>query len=223
MLELGVLISGRGSNLRRILEAIDAGALDARVRLVIASKPRAAGLEVAASHGVPATTVSPRAFATREQFDEALAGAMVEAGAEWIVLAGFMRVLGPAFLRHYPWRVVNIHPSLLPAFPGVEAAAQALAHGVRVTGCTVHLVDEGVDSGPILAQAVVPVLADDTAESLSQRILVREHQLLPAVLQWVAEERVLLVPTGARPRVVVQGRVPWLGLADAEGTGTGLR
>jgi len=214
-LELGVLISGRGSNLQAILDAISRGKLDARVRVVISNCPAAPGLERARSAGVPANVIDHRDFRGREPFELAVISVLREHGCEWVVLAGFMRVLTPTFLAAFPWRVINIHPALCPAFPGVDAQAQALAYGSRVTGCTVHLVDRGVDTGPILAQSVVPVLSEDTRESLAARLLAREHELLITVLGWVAEGRVEVDcrPTpDERPLVTVRGVVPVLGL-----------
>jgi phosphoribosylglycinamide formyltransferase-1 len=214
-LELGVLLSGRGSNLQAILDAMARGELDARVRLVLSNRAGAPGLERAERAGVPTAVVDHRRFAVRTDFDQTLVERLRQAGAEWIVLAGFMRVLTPVFLGAFPQRVVNIHPALCPAFPGVDAQAQALGHGVRVTGCTVHLVDEGVDTGPIIAQAVVPVLDGDDRDSLASRLLGREHELLVAALRWIAEGRVQVHPPaapGARPKVTVRGLVPVLGL-----------
>lgn len=188
MLQLGVLISGRGSNLQAILDAIEDGRLDARVRLVISNKEGALGLERAAKAGVSTRVISHRDFGSREAFDRALLEALRAAEAEWVVLAGFMRILTPTFLDAYANRVVNIHPSLLPAFPGMDAQQQAIDYGVRVSGCTVHLVNEGVDAGPILDQAAVPVLPGDDRDALAARILEQEHVLLPKVLARLAEE-----------------------------------
>jgi phosphoribosylglycinamide formyltransferase-1 len=200
-LALGVLISGRGSNLAAILDACASGGLDAAVRLVVSNRPDAPGLGHARAAGVPARVLDPKLHGSRAAYDAALADALSEAGVAWVVLAGFMRILTRAFLDRFEGRIVNIHPSLLPAFPGLEAQRQALAHGVCVTGCTVHLVDEGVDSGPILAQAVVPVRQDDTTESLSERVLVREHELLVRTLRWIAEGRLHIErPEGGRAR-----------------------
>jgi phosphoribosylglycinamide formyltransferase 1 len=213
MLELGVLISGRGSNLQAILEAIASEALDARVRLVISNVAGAAGLERARSFGAPTQVISHRDHADRAAFDAALVEALRGAGAEWLVLAGFMRIVTPTLLEAFAGRVINVHPSLLPAFPGVDAQAQALGHGVRITGCTVHLVDEGVDAGPILAQAAVPVLPDDDRDRLAERILAREHQLLVATLQWIAEGRLSITPrTGGRAKVALDGVEPFFGV-----------
>lgn len=216
-LDLGVLISGRGSNLQAILDAIEDGRLDARVRLVISNRPGVEGLARAERAGVPTRVVPHHEFADRARFDAALVAALRDAGAHWIVLAGFMRVLTPAFLDAFPHRVVNIHPSLLPSFPGVDAQQQALDHGVRITGCTVHLVDAGTDTGPILAQAAVPVLDGDDHAALAARILEHEHALLVRALSWIAEGRLEVLPPatpGGRPRARIQGAVPAFGLAE---------
>lgn len=210
-LKLGVLISGRGSNLQAILDAIAEDRLAAEIGLVISNKPKALGLERAAAAGVPTRVIDHRDHAARESFDAAVVESLVEAGVEWVVLAGFMRIVTPVFLRAFEGRVINIHPSLLPAFPGVDAQGQAIAYGVRVSGCTVHLVNEGVDAGPIIAQAVVPVRRDDDRDALAARILAREHELLVRVLGWIAEGRFAL-EQGAegRPRVMLDGAAPWL-------------
>jgi phosphoribosylglycinamide formyltransferase 1 len=203
-LDLGVLVSGRGSNLGAILDAIAQETLDARVRLVVSNRAEAPALDRSERAGVPTRVISHRDFPAREAFDQALVDALRSAGAEWVVLAGFMRVLTPVFLRAFPGRVINVHPALLPAFPGVHAQRQALEYGVKVAGCTVHLVDEGVDTGPIIGQRVVPVNDDDDEERLAARILEREHQLLVKVLADLACGAWLVVPgtDGRRPRVV---------------------
>lgn len=185
-LDLGVLISGRGSNLQAILDAIADGRLDATVRLVVSNKPGVLGLARAEAAGVPTKVLSHKDYPDRASFDAAMVAALAPAGVQWIVLAGFMRIVTNVLLDAFPSRVINIHPSLLPSFPGVSAQAQALARGVRISGCTVHLVDSGTDTGPILGQAAVPVLAGDTEETLSERILVREHQLLVHVLSAIS-------------------------------------
>ena len=189
-LNLGVLVSGSGTNLQAILDAVAKGALDARVRCVISNKSEALALERARAFGVPALALSHKAYATREAFDDAVLAALREHGVEWVALAGFMRVLTPGFLRAWNGRVVNIHPSLLPAFPGVNAIGQALAHGVKITGCTVHFVDDGVDSGPIIAQRAVPVLDGDDEASLAARLHAAEHELFVSVLGDIAAGRV---------------------------------
>lgn len=215
-LRLGVLVSGSGSNLQAILDAVAKGRLDAQVRLVVSNKPQAFALERAKRAGVPTKVIRHKAYATREDFDQALVDALREAGAEWIVLAGFMRLLTPTFLDAFPMHVLNIHPALLPAFPGVDAQQQALDYGVRATGCTVHFVDAGTDTGPVIAQSVVAVREDDTYDTLASRILAREHKLFPAVLQWLAEGRVKIVPPdapGQRARVRVEGLSACFGVA----------
>jgi phosphoribosylglycinamide formyltransferase-1 len=189
-LNLGVLVSGNGTNLQAILDAVARGALDARVRCVISNKSEARALERAKKAGVPALFISHKAHASREAFDEAVLVALREHGVEWVVLAGFMRVLTPGFLRAWGGRVVNIHPALLPSFPGVNAVKQALDHGVKVTGCTLHFVDEGVDSGQIIAQRAVVVHDGDDEASLAARIHRAEHELVVSVLGDIAAGRV---------------------------------
>ena len=190
-LNLGVLVSGVGSNLQAILDAISAGTLNARVKVVISNRPGAPALERARAAGVSALTIPHKDFANREAFDAALASALREAEVNWIVLAGFMRVLTPQFLSAYPGRIINIHPSLLPAFPGVDATQQALDYGVKLTGCTVHFVDRGVDSGKIIAQRAVPVEPGDDLSSLSARVHAAEHELFVNVLREIAAGRVV--------------------------------
>jgi phosphoribosylglycinamide formyltransferase-1 len=185
-LELGVLVSGDGSNLQAIIDAIASGKLDARVHLVVSNRADAFAVERARRAGVAARVLSHRSFASRAEFDAVVREALQQAGVEWVVLAGFMRVLTPELLRAFPGRVLNIHPSLLPAFPGVRAIAQALTHGVKVTGCTVHFVDEGVDTGPILAQRAVPVLPSDDEATLAERVHRAEHELYVEVLSNIA-------------------------------------
>jgi phosphoribosylglycinamide formyltransferase 1 len=192
--DLGVLVSGNGTNLQAILDAIAGGTLDARVACVISNRPEARALERARSAGVPALAISHKGFESRAAFDRAVVAALREHGAEWIVLAGFMRLLTSELLAAFPGRIVNIHPSLLPAFPGLDAQRQAFEHGVKVTGCTVHFVDGGLDSGPIIAQRAVPVLEGDDLERLTQRIHVAEHELYVDVLRDIASGRVVPAP-----------------------------
>ncbi len=194
-----VLISGRGSNLAAMLGAMDRGTLGGTVTEVISNRADAAGLTIAAAHGVATRVVDHRAYASREDFDAALAAA-VDAGApDLVVLAGFMRVLGAAFVRHFAGRMINIHPSLLPAYPGLHTHRRALADGVRVHGCTVHFVTPDVDVGPIIAQAAVSVLVDDDEAALAARVLAAEHAVLPAVVRWYCTGR--LAVEGSRVRV----------------------
>lgn len=182
---LAVLISGRGSNLAAILEAARDPSYPARPVLVVSNIAEAGGLAIAASHGIATRIVTHRGRA-REAFEDELHAALLEAGAELVALAGFLRVLTPGFVARWEGRLVNIHPSLLPAFPGLDTHARALAAGVKLHGCTVHLVSAGVDEGPILAQAAVPVRPDDDAASLAARVLAEEHALFPAAIAALA-------------------------------------
>lgn len=209
-LNLGVLVSGSGTNLQAILDAIEDGRLDARARVVISNKPGVLALERAERAKVPTRVLVHRDFPDRESFDAKLVEALREAGVDLVVLAGFMRLLTPRFLDAFPGRLINIHPSLLPAFPGVDAQKQAFDYGVRITGCTVHFVDKGTDTGPVIAQAAVPVLEGDDVERLRARILEQEHRLLAEVLGWFAEGRVELIPgergQRARVRILEKGK-----------------
>ncbi len=179
---LGVLISGRGSNLQAIIDAIQEGRLDARIGVVIANRADAAGLDRARDAGIPTAVIEHTAFASRGAFEDALVERLQEAGTQVVCLAGFMRILSPVFLERAPGPVLNVHPSLLPAFPGVDAQTQAWRHGVKVAGATVHLVTPELDAGPIVLQAVVPVFDDDTPETLTARILVEEHRIYPEAI-----------------------------------------
>ncbi len=214
MITLGVLVSGSGTNLQAILDAIAARELDARVALVVSNVPGAGALERARAAGVETLVVDHKAFADRRAFDAAVVDALRAREVDVVVLAGFMRLVTEVLLDAYPMRIVNVHPALLPAFPGIHAQRQALDYGVRVTGCTVHLVDKGTDTGPIIAQAAVPVLEGDDEEALRLRILAREHELLPRVLQWMAEGRVTVEAggTASRPRVRVRGAATAVGV-----------
>jgi phosphoribosylglycinamide formyltransferase 1 len=206
---LGVLVSGSGTNLQAILDAIRGRELDARVAVVVSNVPGAKALDRARDVGVEAVVVDHTEFATRSEFDAAVVALLRARGVELVVLAGFMRLLTRSLLDAFPMRIVNVHPALLPAFPGVAGQRQALEYGVRVTGCTVHFVDGGTDTGPIIAQATVPVLDGDDEASLTARILAKEHELLPRVLQWIAEGRVAVrVEAGGRARVHVLTPTP---------------
>ena len=189
-MNLAVLVSGSGTNLQAILDAEARGELSAKVKLVVSNVAGVKSLERAAQAGVPAEVLPHKGFASREAYDDALVERLRAAGVELVALAGFMRIITPRLLGAFPGRILNIHPSLLPAFPGLHAQRQALEHGAKVTGCTVHFVDEGCDTGAILAQAAVPVLDGDNEASLTARILVEEHRLYPAMLRAVAEGRV---------------------------------
>lgn len=192
-LALGVLISGRGSNLVAILDAIQDGTLDAAVKVVVSNKATAAGLELARERGIQTVFLDPKSFAQeanpREAYDLSVGKVLKEHGAECVVLAGYMRIVTPALIRMFPSQMLNIHPSLLPAFPGLDAQRQALEWGAKVSGCSVHFVTEGVDEGPIVCQKAVAIHETDTVETLSARILEQEHQLYPQALQLMAQER----------------------------------
>jgi phosphoribosylglycinamide formyltransferase-1 len=201
-LRLGVLVSGSGTNLQAILDAVTAKTLDADVRIVVSNQPAARALDRAKAAGVATSVISHKDFPDREAFDTRVVATLREADVTHVVLAGFMRLLTRVLLDAFPWRVVNIHPALLPSFPGVHAQKQALAYGVKVAGCTVHFVDSGTDSGPVIAQTSVPVLDGDTEETLAARILVEEHRLLVAVLAEIAAGKVEVIEDGTgRPRV----------------------
>ena len=189
-LPIEVLISGGGTNLQAIIDAIESGYLPAEVRLVLSNRSDAYGLVRAKRHGIETTIVSHTDFDSREDFDQEMVSVLQDKGVALVVLAGFMRLLSPVFIRAFPQRILNIHPALLPTFPGLHAQRQALEHGVRIAGATVHIVDEEMDHGPIIMQAAVPVYPDDTEDSLSARILAQEHRIYPASIKLFAEGRV---------------------------------
>ena len=191
-LGLVVLISGRGSNLRAIADAIAAGTLSAKILLVLCNRPDAPGLALAAERGLATAVVDHQTFENRGAFDRALQQRVAEANPDLVVLAGFMRLLGRDFVTHYGGRLVNIHPSLLPAYPGLDTHRRVLAAGDKQHGCSVHYVTPKVDAGPVIQQLAVPVLADDDETSLAQRLLRAEHQLYPETLALIAEGRVQL-------------------------------
>jgi phosphoribosylglycinamide formyltransferase-1 len=184
---LGVLVSGRGSNLQAIIDAIASGRLDASIAIVLTNRAGAGALDRAAAAGVPTRSFNPKEFTGRDEFDLALAGALAEKHVDLVCLAGYMRLVGAPLLDAFPNRILNIHPSLLPAFPGLDAQRQAIDHGVKISGATVHFVTGELDGGPIVLQAAVPVLADDTVETLSARILVEEHRIYPEAIQIVLD------------------------------------
>ena len=189
-MRLAVLISGRGTNLQALIDACAQPGFPASIALVVSNRSDAPGLARARAAGLASRLISHRQHASRESFERALDEAVRAVGAELVCLAGFMRVLGPWFVGHWRDRLINIHPSLLPAFPGLEAQARALAAGVRLTGCTVHFVREAVDDGPIIVQAAVPVLPGDDTQSLTARILDAEHRCYPLAVRLIAEGRV---------------------------------
>jgi len=196
---LGVLISGSGTNLQAIIDRCAAGDLQAEVVCVISNRADAFGLQRAANHGIPALHLNHREFAGRQEYDAALVKILTQHQVELVILAGFMRIITPVLLDAFPNRVMNIHPALLPAFPGLDAQKQTLEYGAKVSGCTVHFVDAGTDTGPIILQSTVPVLEDDTAESLAERIHFEEHKLYPAAIQLFAQGR--LQVDGRRVRI----------------------
>jgi phosphoribosylglycinamide formyltransferase-1 len=187
---VGVLISGRGSNLQALLDASTDPAFPAEIALVISNRPSVYGLERAQSAGVATATISHQDYPNRDSFDGAIDAALRGAGCEIVCLAGFMRIFTPGFVNRWPNRILNIHPSLLPSFTGLHVQRRAIEAGATIAGCTVHIVTPDLDSGPILAQAAVPVLPDDTEDSLSARILEQEHRLYPSALAWLAAGRV---------------------------------
>jgi len=190
---IGVLISGSGTNLQSIIDAVEAKKLDAKVELVLSNKPGAYGLVRARNHGLPVEVLEHKDFASREAYDQAVVDRLRARGVELVALAGFMRLLSPVFVKAYSNRIMNIHPALLPAFPGLHVQKKAVEHGVRFSGCTVHFVNEECDEGPIIIQAVVPVYPDDTAETLAARILTQEHRIYPRAIQLYAEGRLHIV------------------------------
>lgn len=203
---IAVLISGSGSNLQAILNASERGEILCRVGIVISNKADAYGLVRAEKHGVPTEVVDHRGFPNREEFDAKLVEIIRGSGAELVCLAGFMRVLTPVFVRAFPNRILNIHPALLPSFPGTHGPGQALSYGVRFSGCTVHFLDEGVDTGPIIVQAVVPVYDEDTVETLAARILVQEHRIYPMAIRLFFSGKLKI--EGRRVRVSGEQRIP---------------
>lgn len=187
--KIGVLCSGRGSNLASIIDAVERGDIRAEIAVVLADKADAYALTRAREHGIPAVAVVRKSYAEREAFERALLEQLHAHGVTLVVLAGFMRILSPFFVRAYAGRILNIHPALLPSFPGAHAHRDALAYGVKVSGCTVHFVDEGTDSGPIILQAAVPVAEGDTEDSLAARVLKEEHRIFPAAIRLYVDGR----------------------------------
>jgi len=190
LLRIGVLASGGGTNLQAIIDRCQEGRLTAEIAVVITNKPGAGALDRASNAGIKTLCINHRDFAQREDFDHAVVDALRENEVDLVVLAGFMRIITQTFIDAFPERIINIHPALLPAFPGLNVQQQAIDYGARFSGWTVHFVDGGVDTGPIIMQAVVPILADDSADTLAARILEQEHQAYPRAIQLIAEGRV---------------------------------
>ncbi len=211
-LKIAVLVSGSGSNLQSIIDRIRQGILEAEITLVVSNKKGAYGLERAARHGIESLVLEHTAFSSREDFDRAVVEKIRTSGAEAVILAGFMRILTPFFINSFPGKILNIHPALLPSFPGVNGQEQAAEYGVKISGCSVHFVDEKMDHGPLIIQAAVPALAEDDAHSLGSRILSLEHRIFPQAVQWLARGRLLvkgrrvILENAPEPVLVGKGR-----------------
>ncbi|MDP7557009.1 MAG: phosphoribosylglycinamide formyltransferase [Nitrospinaceae bacterium] len=190
--KLAVLVSGRGSNLQAIIDSIERNALDAQLSLVLSNVKDALALQRAEKHGIETIFIDPAISPNRKAFDKAMIDKLKEMSIDLICLAGYMRILGKEFIQAFSTRIINIHPSLLPAFPGLDAQKQAIEYGVKFSGCTVHFVDEGIDSGPIILQTAVPVYDHDNEDSLAQRILEQEHILYPKAIKLIAEKKLNL-------------------------------
>lgn len=189
---IAILASGGGTNLQSIIDSRQAGTLSVEIALVISNNPTAGALQRAQQAGIATLCINHRDYTSREEFDHALVDALKAAEVDLVVLAGFMRIITDVMLDAFPQRIINIHPALLPAFPGLHVQQQAIDYGARFSGCTVHFVDGGVDTGPIIVQAVVAILPDDTASTLAERILEQEHRIYPQAIQWIAEGRVTI-------------------------------
>jgi len=189
LIKLAVLISGRGSNLQAIIDACAGGKIPATVAVVISNDPAAPGLERAKKHNIPTVVIDNRNFQDKHTYELEIVKVLQAHKVDLVCLAGYMRIVGQVLLDHFRGKIVNIHPSLLPSFPGLHAQKQALEHGVTVTGCTVHFVDEGCDTGPIIIQSAVPVKEDDTEETLSARILEQEHHIYPLAIEFIAKDK----------------------------------
>ncbi len=207
-LGIGVLASGRGSNFQSIIDAVERGYLRVTLRVLVTDNPEAFAIERAKNHGIEHLVMRPKEFASREDYFERMAAELKRREIGLVVLAGFMRIVGKPLIEAFPGRIMNIHPALLPSFPGLHGQRQALDYGVKISGCTVHFVDEGMDTGPVIIQAAVPVMDDDTEDSLSARILAFEHKIYPEAIRLFSEGRLNV----AGRRVMVKG-------ADIEETG----
>jgi phosphoribosylglycinamide formyltransferase 1 len=190
LLKLGILISGNGSNLQSIIDHIEKGSLKAVIKIVISNNPDAYGITRAKKHGIPVVVLKNGDFKNKEEFDLELIRNLESKCVDLVILAGFMRIISPIILKAFPQKIMNIHPALLPSFPGIHGQKQALEYGVKISGCTVHFVDEGVDTGPIILQSAVQVFDDDTEETLAARILTYEHLIYPQAIQLFAEGKI---------------------------------
>ncbi len=192
-LTIGVLASGRGSNFQSIIDAVESGHIDAEIRILMTDNPGAFALERARKHGIEHLVLEPRQYGSRDLYFGTVAEELKKRGVRLVVLAGFMRIVGKPLIEAFPGGIMNIHPALLPAFPGLHGQRQAIDYGVKISGCTVHFVDEGMDTGPVILQAAVPVTDDDTEDSLSERILTFEHRIFPEAIRLFAEGRLEIV------------------------------
>ncbi len=190
MLTLGVLASGRGSNFQSIIDSIESGSLNAQIAVLITDNPKAYAIERAKTHNIESLVLKPRDFAGKDAYYSHIAGELKKRGVELVILAGFMRVVGKALIDQYRNKIMNIHPALLPSFPGLHGQKQAADYGVKISGCTVHFVDEGMDTGPIIIQAAVPAYHDDTEDTLSERILKQEHKIFPYAIKLYSEGKI---------------------------------
>ncbi|MBN2844621.1 MAG: phosphoribosylglycinamide formyltransferase [Deltaproteobacteria bacterium] len=204
-LSLGVLVSGSGSNLQSIIDSIESGILHASIEIVVSNNPDAFALERAKKHHLESIVIDHAEFASREDFDQRMVDVLTSHSVDLVVMAGFMRILSTLFLRSFPMRIINIHPALLPSFQGLHAQKKAFDYGVKFSGCTVHFADEGVDTGPIIIQSVVPVYDDDTEESLQKRILKEEHRIYPQAIQLIAEGKIEIA--GRKVKIREHGKI----------------
>ena len=203
---LGVLVSGSGSNLQSIIDKIEKGLLDAVIKVIISNDPDAYALERAKKHNIPTVVIRHCDFGKREDFDQEMVAILKSYSVDLVIMAGFMRVLSPLFLNAFPMKIMNIHPAILPSFTGTHAQKRAAEYGVKFSGCSVHFADEGVDTGPIIIQAIVPVYDDDTEDTLGARILKEEHKIYPQAIQFYAEGRIEV--TGRKVRIKGSDRIP---------------
>lgn len=202
MIKIGVLASGRGSNFQSIIDAVERGYIDGEIRVLITDNPEAYAIQRAEKHGIESLVMKPGDWENRDAYYQAVAAELGKREVDLVVLAGFMRIVGKPLIDAYPMRIMNIHPAILPSFPGLHGQAQAADYGVKVSGCTVHFVDEGMDTGPVIIQAVVPAYHDDTEESLAERILRQEHRIFPYAIKLFAEGRLSVEGR----KVVVEGK-----------------
>ncbi|WP_419781300.1 phosphoribosylglycinamide formyltransferase [Maridesulfovibrio sp.] len=189
-LPIAVLISGGGSNLQSIIEKMEDNVLDVDIRMVLSNKAGAYGLKRAEAYGIPTASLSHKDYSSREEFDAEMVRILKDAGVEAVVMAGFMRIITPVFLNAFPGKIINIHPAILPSFPGVDGQGDAAAYGVQLAGCTVHFVDEKMDHGAVIIQAAVPAYPGEDVDELRERILTQEHRILPQATQWLADGRI---------------------------------